>query len=65
MKTFKYSARTEEGKEVKGTISARDEAAVTEILHDKGLVIVNIKDTFNFNIESLNEIGRASCRERV
>ncbi|MDD3474960.1 MAG: type II secretion system F family protein [Candidatus Dojkabacteria bacterium] len=57
MKTFKYSARTEEGKEVKGTISARDEAAVTEILHDKGLVIVNIKDTFNFNIESLNEIN--------
>lgn len=57
MKTFKYSARTEEGKEVKGTISARDETAVTEILHDKGLVIVNIKDTFNFTLESLNEIN--------
>ena len=57
MKTFKYSARTEEGKEVKGTISARDEVAVTEILHDKGLIIVNIKDTFNFDLQSLNEIN--------
>lgn len=57
MKTFKYSARTEEGKEVKGTISARDEVAVAEILHDKGWVIVNIKDSFNFDLQSLNEIN--------
>ena len=67
MKTFKYSARTEEGKEVKGTISARDEAAVTEILHDKGLIIVNIKDTFNFSLESLNEIniGGVPLKDKV
>ena len=67
MKTFKYSARTEEGKEVKGTISARDEAAVTEILHDKGLIIVNINDTFNFSLESLNEIniGGVPLKDKV
>ncbi|MDD2269991.1 MAG: type II secretion system F family protein [Candidatus Dojkabacteria bacterium] len=57
MKKFKYSARTVDGKEVKGSISARDEAAVAEILHDKGLVIVNIKDSFDFNLEKLSEIN--------
>jgi type IV pilus assembly protein PilC len=67
MKNFKYSARTAEGKEVKGTISARDETAVTEILHDKGLVIVNIKDTFSVNIENLNQIniGGVPLKDKV
>ncbi len=57
MKKYKYWARTTEGKQVKGSIKARDEEAVAEILHDKGLVIVNIKDTFDFNLEKLNEIN--------
>jgi len=57
VKKYKYWARTTEGKQVKGSIKARDEEAVAEILHDKGLVIVNIKDTFDFNLEKLNEIN--------
>jgi type IV pilus assembly protein PilC len=67
MKKFKYSARTTEGKEIKGTINARDEAAVTEILHDRGLVIVNIKDTFDFSLERLNQIniGGVPLNEKV
>jgi type IV pilus assembly protein PilC len=67
MKKFKYSARTAEGKEVKGSISARDESAVSEILHDRGLVIVNIKDTFDFSIEQLNQIniGGVPLKEKV
>jgi type IV pilus assembly protein PilC len=67
MKKFKYSARTEEGKEVKGSIEARDEAAVADILHDKGLVIVNIKDTFDLDVESLNEIniGGVPLKDKV
>lgn len=67
MKKFKYSARTAEGKEVKGTITARDQTAVTEILHDRGLVIVNIKDTFDFNLEQLNEInvGGVPLKDKV
>lgn len=67
MKKFKYSARTEEGKEIKGSIEARDEAAVADILHDKGLVIVNIKDTFDLDIESLNEIniGGVPLKDKV
>ena len=67
MKKFKYSARTTDGKEVKGMINARDETAVGEILHDKGLIIVNIKGTFDFNLESLNEIniGGVPMKEKV
>jgi len=67
MKKFKYSARTTEGKELKGTLSARDEQAVTEILHDRGLIIVDIKESLNFNLESLNEIniGGVPLKEKV
>lgn len=67
MKKFKYWARTDEGKQVKGTIDAKDEEAVAEILHDKGLVIVNIKDTFDFNLEKLNEInvGGVPLKDKV
>jgi type II secretory pathway component PulF len=67
VKKFKYWARTDEGKQVKGTIDAKDEEAVAEILHDKGLVIVNIKDTFDFNLEKLNEInvGGVPLKDKV
>jgi type IV pilus assembly protein PilC len=67
MKKFKYSARNTEGKEVKGTLSARDKDAVTEILHDRGLIIVDIKETFDFNLERLNEIniGGVPLKEKV
>jgi type IV pilus assembly protein PilC len=67
MKKYKYWARTTEGKEVKGVINARDESAVAEILHDRGLIIVNIKDTFDFNLEKINEIniGGVPMKEKV
>jgi type IV pilus assembly protein PilC len=67
MKTYKYSARTTEGKELKGTLTARDEEAVAEILHDRGLIIVEIKDTFDFNLEKLNQIniGGVPLKEKV
>jgi type IV pilus assembly protein PilC len=67
MKTYKYAARTTEGKELKGTLTARDEEAVAEILHDRGLIIVEIKDTFDFNLEKLNQIniGGVPLKEKV
>jgi type IV pilus assembly protein PilC len=67
MKTYKYSARTTEGKELKGTLTARDENAVAEILHDRGLVIVDIKETFDFNLERLGQIniGGVPLKEKV
>jgi type IV pilus assembly protein PilC len=57
MNKFKYVARTEEGKEVKGTIKARDEEAVAEMLHEKDLIVVSIKKSFNLDVESLSEIN--------
>jgi len=67
MKKFKYYARTVEGKEVKGSMEAKDEASVSEILHDKGLVVVNIKDTFSLDVQSLSEIniGGVPLKDKV
>jgi type IV pilus assembly protein PilC len=67
MKKFKYSARTTEGRELKGTLSARDKEAVTEILHDRGLIIVEIRESMDFNLERLNEInvGGVPLKEKV
>ena len=67
MKKFKYSARTNEGKEMKGSISARDESAVAEILHDRGLVVVDVRETFDLNIDRLSEIniGGVPLKEKV
>ena len=57
MKKFRYSARDASGKEMSGKIEARDKDAVTEILHDRGLLIVNIKDEFAIDFEELAEIN--------
>src|SRR5690606_35582346 len=57
MKKFRYSARDSQGKEIKGKIQARDRDAVGEILHDKGLIIVSIKDEFAIDFEELAEIN--------
>jgi len=57
MDKFKYLTRTEEGKEVKGTIKAHDEEAVAEMLHEKDLIVVSIKKSFNLDLESLSEIN--------
>ncbi len=67
MKKFKYSARTNDGKELKGSINARDESAVAEILHDRGLVVVDVREVFDFNIEKLSEIniGGVPLKEKV
>lgn len=57
MKKFKYSARDNAGKEVKGTIEAKDKDSVAEILHDRGLLVVNISDQFAIDLESLAQIN--------
>lgn len=67
MKKFRYSARDSQGKEVKGKMQARDRDAVGEILHDRGLVIVSIKDEFAIDFEELAEIniGGIPMKEKV
>jgi type IV pilus assembly protein PilC len=67
MKKFRYSARDSQGKEVKGKMQARDRDAAGEILHDKGLIIVSIKDEFAIDFEELAEIniGGIPMKEKV
>lgn len=57
MKKFRYSARDNTGKEIKGKIEAKDKDAVAEILHDRGLIVVNISDEFNIDFEELAQIN--------
>lgn len=57
MRKFKYFARNQEGKEVKGVIEARDSVAVTDVLHDRGLIVVDVKEEMKFDLEKLNEIN--------
>lgn len=57
MKKFKYYARDVSGKEIKGSIEARDREALVEILHDRGLVVVNIKDEFGVDWEKLSQVN--------
>lgn len=57
MKKFKYSARDKTGKAVDGEIEARDMAAVTDILHDRGLIVVSIKASSGLDLNRLQEIN--------
>lgn len=67
MKKFRYSARDANGKDISGKIEARDSDAVAEILHDRGLIVVNIKDEFAIDFEELAEIniGGIPMKEKV
>ena len=44
MPNFTYSARDNNGKVIEGKLEARDAQAVAEILQDRGLIVVNIKE---------------------
>jgi len=67
MKKFKYSARDTGGKVISGDMEAKDASAVADILHDRGLIIVNIKEAFGFDLERLSEIniGGVPMKEKV
>ncbi len=67
MAKFNYSARDNKGKEIKGKLEARDAQAVVEILQDKGLVVVNVKEKANIDFEQLGQIniGGVPMQEKV
>ncbi len=67
MKNFKYSARNTKGEIVSGNIEARDANAVTDILHDRGLIIVSVKEAMGIDWEKLNEIniGGVPMKDKV
>ncbi len=67
MKKYKYSARDVKGKVVNGVVEARDGNAVTDILHDRGLIVVTIKESMGIDFERLSEvnIGGIPMKEKV
>ncbi|MFA7627922.1 MAG: type II secretion system F family protein [Candidatus Dojkabacteria bacterium] len=67
MKRFKYSARDAKGKPVTGELEAKDPQAVADILHDRGLLVVSVKEATGINLEKLNEIniGGVPMKEKV
>lgn len=67
MKKYKYSARDTKGKAINGTVEARDASAATDILHDRGLIVVSIKEAMGIDFERLSEIniGGIPMKEKV
>lgn len=67
MGKFKYFARDKNGREVKGDIEARDPEAVSDILHDQGLIIVSIKEASFLDPSRFAEIniGGLPMKEKV
>ncbi len=57
MAKFNYSARDNKGKEISGKLEARDAEALAEILQDKGLVVVSIKEQATIDWEELGQIN--------
>ncbi|MDD4381967.1 MAG: type II secretion system F family protein [Candidatus Dojkabacteria bacterium] len=67
MKKYKYSARDNAGKIVEGDLEAKDSSSVADILHDRGLIVVSIRESFAFNLERLSEIniGGVPMKDKV
>ncbi len=67
MKKFKYSARDQQGKIISGDLEAKDYSSVADILHDRGLIVVSVKESMGINLEKLAEIniGGVPMKEKV
>lgn len=67
MRKYKYSARDDSGKPVEGELEARNPEAVADILHQRGLVVVSVKEAMGFDFEKLSEIniGGVPMKEKV
>lgn len=67
MKKYKYLARDNTGKDVNGIIEARDTSAVADVLHDRGLIVVDIREDMKFDLQNLNQIniGGVPMKEKV
>lgn len=67
MKKFKYSARDQQGKIVSGDLEAKDHDSVADILHDRGLIVVSVKEGVGLDLEKLAEvnIGGVPMKEKV
>ena len=57
MRKFKYSARDTDGKVVDGEVEAKDANSVADILHERGLIVVSVKEGLGVDFERLSEIN--------
>jgi type IV pilus assembly protein PilC len=67
MKKFKYSARDQQGKIINGELEAKDHDSVADILHDRGLIVVSVKEGMGLDLEKLAEIniGGVPMKDKV
>lgn len=67
MPKYTYSARDSKGKEINGKLEAKNAESLAEILQDKGLVVVSIKEQVTFDLEELGQIniGGIPMKEKV
>jgi type IV pilus assembly protein PilC len=67
MPKFKYSARDENGKIIEGELEAKDLGSATDLLHDRGLIVVSVKEGMGLDLERLSEIniGGIPTKEKV
>ena len=67
MQRFRYLARDSQGKNVEGTVEARNREAVVETLRSRGILIVKVEEDIGLNLESLKEIniGGVPMKEKV
>ena len=57
MKKFKYLAKDQNGKDVKGALEAKSLDAVAEMLLEKNLTVVSLKEDLGLNLDRLSEIN--------
>jgi type IV pilus assembly protein PilC len=67
MQLFKYSARNQNGKVLKGSMEARDRDSVIELLHKKGLIVIKIEEDLGISWERIQEInvGGVPMKDKV
>lgn len=67
MKKYKYSARDNKGEIIEGDLEAKDASAVADILHERGLIVVNIRESFGLDWDRLSEIniGGVPMKDKV
>jgi type IV pilus assembly protein PilC len=67
MTKFKYSARDNNGKVIKGVLEARNRESVVQSIKSQGLIVVSIEQDIGFDWKSLSEIniGGVPIKEKV
>lgn len=67
MKNFKYSARDQSGKIVRGEMTAKSKVNVVESLQTQGLVVVDVSEGLAFGLNRLKEVnvGGVPIKDKV